>query len=122
MDSSYPAGISYYRLRQVDTDGKSALSRIISMDALTARDLNFYPNPVQSQLTLEVPDRSIQTADINILNSSGHVVLTKMNAGKKNNAFAMDLGKLPAGIYQVVMTAKSGLPESRTYHFSILKL
>ncbi|KAA6439821.1 T9SS type A sorting domain-containing protein [Dyadobacter flavalbus] len=122
MDSSYPAGISYYRLRQVDTDGKSALSRIISIDALTARDLNFYPNPVQSQLTLEVPDKAVQTVDIKIINSSGQVVLTKVNAGKKNNGFGIDLSQLPAGIYQVVMTGKSGLSESRTYNLSILKL
>jgi len=122
IDSSCPAGISYYRLRQVDTDGKSALSRIISINALTAQEPKFYPNPVQSQLTLEIPDNALQSVDIKIFNSSGHVVLTKMNADKKNNGFGVDLSHLPFGIYQVVMTGKTGLSENRIYHYTIMKL
>lgn len=57
--SSMQAGIIYYRLRSVDTDGKNQLSevRVIRIGKATGNSITIqtYPNPVTSDLRITIP-------------------------------------------------------------------
>lgn len=46
-------GLNYYRLQQVDKDGKSSFSKIISVDFKTNGTLKIYANPVKDILKIE---------------------------------------------------------------------
>jgi Zn-dependent metalloprotease len=117
LDSGSPKGTMYYRLKQVDKGGISTYSRIISINSLHKRDIKFYPNPVQSMLTLEMPDAEVRSVEVQIINSAGHKVFTKDEVKIVNGKFNLDLTKLPTGIYQVLLYG-----EQETYNVSILKL
>jgi Zn-dependent metalloprotease len=103
LDSNNPKGISYYKLKQVDKDGKSAFSRVIAIDAANARELKFFPNPVQSSLTLQWPDVSLKTIHVRVINSAGREVLSKKAVKLINGDLTIDVSKLTIGIYQVVL-------------------
>jgi len=117
LHTNYQKGISYYRLKQVDTDGRSALSRVIAVDAANSRELKFFPNPVQSLLTMEVPDASVKTVNVSVINTSGQQVLSRKGMASSNGTVSLDVSKLPTGIYQVIISC-----EKASYNLSVMKL
>lgn len=116
-DSDFTKGITYYRLKQVDTDGTFAYSRIIAIDALQASHVKFYPNPVQSALSIELPGSSAQSVNARIINTAGQEVLSRQRVSVKNGKLSLNLGKLPSGIYQVIISG-----EKTDHHISVFKL
>jgi len=68
-----PLPISYYRLKQLDHDGKFEHSRIIQV-RLEIADLKVYPNPVKGKLTVE----SSQNKNIQIYNLKGAKVFEEL--------------------------------------------
>ncbi|GGM90796.1 hypothetical protein GCM10010967_24850 [Dyadobacter beijingensis] len=103
-DVDFSKGITYYRLKQVDFDGKYAYSRIIAIDAPTAGNIRFYPNPVQSALNIELPNVKSGWVNAKVINNSGQTVIVKDGATLQNGRLNIQLGKLPAGIYQVLIS------------------
>jgi hypothetical protein len=103
-DMDFNKGITYYRLKQVDFDGKYAHSRIIAIDAPSAGDIRFYPNPVQSALNIELPNLQGNWVNARVINASGQEVIVREKAVVQNGRLNIPLGKLPAGIYQVLIT------------------
>ncbi|WP_052695434.1 T9SS type A sorting domain-containing protein [Hymenobacter sp. AT01-02] len=71
MDETREGGTLYYRLRQVDVTGTATFSAVAVVSGAT--DLAIvYPNPVQDQLTIQVP----AALRYQVLNLLGQVVLT----------------------------------------------
>jgi len=93
-------GVHYYRLRQVDFDGASTYSDVVSVKRVGASALAVYPNPADQTLTLQ----GVAEGDQFVLSDAlGRVVL----AGKYNgNELAVD--QLPAGTY-VVQVGDAGV-------------
>lgn len=116
LDTDRTNEVSYYRLKQVDLDGKHAFSSIIAIDSSNPKELKFFPNPVQSLLTVELPDRSLTTADIAVINASGQEILFRKSVKSNNGAFNLDLSSLTSGIYQIILSG-----EKSTHHLSIMK-
>ena len=117
LETQIANGISYYRLKQVDLDGKYAYSSIIAIDTKNAGELKFFPNPVQSQLTMELPDLSLKVVNVQIVNSSGQQMFLQKNTKTNNGKVVIDVSKLPAGIYQIILSA-----EGTSYNVSVVKL
>lgn len=88
MDNA-PLSTSYYRLRQIDNDGKETLSKVISIAATGKGKLKAYPNPVSNVLTIETTEIS----DYQIFNLLGQQVLN----GKATQR--IDVSALPEGTY-----------------------
>lgn len=116
LDKSPAKGISYYRLKQVDYDGKTEKGHIISIDAGDWQTVRFFPNPVSSVMNIELPDDEAKEVSVEIVNVAGQVVLSKSRVPVKNGLLAYDLTRLPAGIYQIILRNLSTV-----YHFKILK-
>lgn len=90
-------GISYYRLKQIDKDGKYEYSEIISVDNKTALSFSLYPNPVASILTIQYPVVNTNT-QITVYSSDGKKLLHKaLDLGKYETA--IDISELESGIY-----------------------
>jgi hypothetical protein len=52
-DENPLSGISYYRLKQVDFNGKFSYSEICSVTNNGDGNVSFYPNPVRTSLTID---------------------------------------------------------------------
>ena len=82
-DASPPLGVGgYYRLRQVDFDGTSTTSNIISVQPKdNGKGLKVYPNPsINNQITL---DFAKNTEGVSVVNALGQVVFQQKNGGSK---------------------------------------
>ena len=65
---------AYYRLKQIDLDGKATYSQVLP---LTAGDLHFwklYPNPVKEQLTVELSLAQSSRVTLQVISQDGRVV------------------------------------------------
>jgi Secretion system C-terminal sorting domain len=86
------SSVAYYRLRQIDNDGKEAFSQVLSVSNPQNNKLKIYPNPVSSLLTIE----NISESSFQILNLLGQQVLTgKTPSGGRG----LDVSALPQGSY-----------------------
>jgi len=64
IDKNFYNGISYYRLKQVDFDGKFKYSDIAFVNVSTNKvDINIFPNPTRDILYLEI-------SEFNLINST----------------------------------------------------
>jgi hypothetical protein len=84
-----PLNTSYYRLRQMDNDGKKTLSKVVSIATKSTGKLAVYPNPVTNILTIETE----LVGNLQIFNLLGQQVLTGKTAQQ------LDVSALPKGTY-----------------------
>ncbi|WP_141217494.1 T9SS type A sorting domain-containing protein [Siphonobacter sp. BAB-5385] len=104
LDPQAKGRLAYYRLVQVDTDGKTEPSRAIAVDNRTLRPLNAFPNPVSAQLTIELPDRDLSSVHLRVLNTIGQIVHEDKAYAPVNGNVQLQMGNLPVGVYRVVIT------------------
>ncbi|MGB3007909.1 MAG: LamG-like jellyroll fold domain-containing protein, partial [Chitinophagaceae bacterium] len=87
-------GRVYYRLKQIDLDGISKLSQIVSIVFDKQGLIKVYPNPAQQQVTVEGAENYNR---IQLLNASGIVVKERIN--NKQYQLSIDLSGLKNGMY-----------------------
>lgn len=91
-------GVSYYRLKQVDLDGKTSYSNIVSVSLLKAGEVVMYPNPVANVLTITM-NGGTEGVSATITDLSGRTVQTQqLRADGK-----LDMGNLKVGTYLVTV-------------------
>jgi hypothetical protein len=66
---------------------------------------------------MELPDQELKSVDVRMINVSGQEVLSRQKVGVVKGNFNLDVAKLPAGIYRIILSG-----EKTTYHLSVLKL
>ncbi len=103
------AGFNYYRLKQVDVDGRAKNSGIINIYVKkNTADLLLYPNPAGSNISIEYAD-GFENTRVDIINLLGvHVTDKTMMHQETNRKINFDISQLPAGIYVLKFTGKSG--------------
>ena len=117
-------GLRYYRLRQVDRDGKSQFSpvRNVRFDAGSALHLAAAPNPFQDRLTLTVdlPTEATGPAKLSLTDAAGRILLAQstpvLPAGQSQLELP-GLGKLASGVYFVHLA----LPDQPAQHLKVVK-
>ncbi len=100
-----PAAVNYYRLKQVDKDGRFQYSETVLVRLQGKLKFAAYPNPARTRLTVEY-DNLYRGGSITLLNADGKQVLLQKAGGL--NRTALDVSSLSAGIYVVEVTAVSG--------------
>ena len=98
------AGVSYYRLRQVDTDGTSAFSPVAAVQARTAAAV--YPNPTADGVRLPA---TLGPVRYRVLNAVGQTLLSGQAAGNDR----LDLTTLRKGVYFLELTDAAGRTTQR---------
>ena len=99
-------GISYYRLKQTDFDGKFAYSDIESVKTIGEQvpseiKVNVYPNPISNQLLhVDLHAQNNATYTMNIINEIGQQIFTDTyDALVGNNNYEINLPNVVTGVY-----------------------
>lgn len=101
------AKVLYYRLRQVDMDGKTNFSNTVSLrlNGMKLNNYAVYPNPFVSDIKLQIETEKQTEMNVRISNTSGQVVVIKnVNLQKGDNIVVLsNLTSLKPGMYIVEM-------------------
>ncbi len=115
LDDTHSQGINYYRLKQIDKDGKYGYSKLIAIDAPISRAIKISPNPVQSILNLSLPNLNNEMVELKLINALGQEIMQKIVKVKDGEA-SINMSQYAPGIYQLILIATS-----KTHNFKILK-
>ncbi|MBX5439137.1 MAG: T9SS type A sorting domain-containing protein, partial [Thermoflavifilum sp.] len=95
----------YYRLREVDLDGKSTYSQVIAIQIPGFNELVLWPNPNNGSFNLQLPVSDNQPVELRIVNSSGAVVQRL----KTSDAYVqLQLPNAASGLYFVQVRYPDG--------------
>ncbi|MEO6355231.1 MAG: T9SS type A sorting domain-containing protein [Ferruginibacter sp.] len=96
----------YYRLKQVDNDGKETFSAIVNLSMGVSTGADIFPNPFKNSFTVTMTSTKTSFATLKIQNTAGQLVYSKnINLNKGNNSLVIT--NLPAslgsGIYYITI-------------------
>lgn len=99
------AGKFYYRLKQVDADGRFTYSTVVAVSLQNeAKQISVYPNPVKDQFRLSIP-QAVNEGMLCIYDSKGTIVLKQ----KVVNGQYINSSQLASGVYFVNVEAKGAV-------------
>jgi photosystem II stability/assembly factor-like uncharacterized protein len=108
--SSNPDGSLFYRLKQIDLNGRSTYSKILTIDVDIPAVFNLsqnYPNPFNPStvISYSIPVKSFVT--IEIFNALGQKIRTLVNSQKEAGSYTVNFNaeNLPSGMYLYKLTA-----------------
>jgi hypothetical protein len=101
--------INYYRIKQVDFDGKSTNSKIIAIDNAVKSSGILKMDPSVYNGILSVDIQSDDLAVLRISDVSGRVVLSKKDVAKGVSTVQFDVHFLPNGVYFLSFVTANGV-------------
>ena len=101
--------INYYRIKQVDVNGKTTFSKIITIDNAANKSgiLKMYPSVIHDNLTLEL--NTDDGAILRVSDAAGRVVLSKKGVVKGFSTVSIDTNTLPNGVYLLSLITATGV-------------
>lgn len=98
---------NYYRLNQIDKDGRAVLSKINALQ-FGQNDINIsiYPNPATQYLKVS-STKKYQKVTLEIYDVQGSAVWKNVYSNPAN-PILVDIQKLPAGTYQLILKDEKG--------------
>ncbi len=113
VDARPVAGVAYYRLRQVDTDGAASFAPVATVEASelagVAATIVAVPNPSAGQFALQTnfpASAALRGAVVNMLGQSVLMLNEQLPAGPAS--LPLDLRAQPAGVYLVQLLGPAG--------------
>jgi hypothetical protein len=103
-----PLSISYYRLRQVDHNGKSEMSNIVSVTKERKLNVQVYPNPTHGKVTVQLANEA--KAAITVYNLVGQVVIANEVMSTMGE---LDLSGLARGTYIVEIKSEGSIARQK---------
>lgn len=87
----------YYRIKQVDIDGKSSYSNVIEVEKeIAGLKLSVFPNPTTGKVFLEIPDQFLgKQSKVQVMGVDGKLMYEQAPISSKE----IDLENMPSGIY-----------------------
>ncbi len=104
IDEKPLQGISYYRLRAVDFDGRETLSdwKSVELKRNNFENIKIYPNPAVYNFNLVLTTSTDYAADMKIFSMAGQEVYSRSIQIKEGfNKFSVDIIDIPVGQYIV---------------------
>ncbi len=114
VDEEAPSGISYYRLRQTDFDGKTE-----TFEPVTVMNTNveegiiierLYPNPFANEFTIEFSTSGDEPVTFTLQSMNGSIIHTEeINSYSTTKSYSFHQGNtIPSGTYFAILTNRSG--------------
>lgn len=110
-DAAFTSSTNYYRLKQIDKDGKFSYSNIVvlSNNIGTNNFITIYPNPVKNILNVKIVPTTNSKINLVVTNVYGKNVLNKnTNVGNIETIVQLDVSQLPSGTYFVKIISEDG--------------
>ena len=107
-------GINFYRIKQVDADGKYSISDIRSLRmVLQNYSVKVYPNPVRSDINFTLQNYSGREITATLMNVSGKIIHKEViQVNQSADSYKLNLKQRPsAGLY-ILQLKGEGLSES----------
>ncbi len=99
-DDNPLSGTTYYRLRDVDFDGSTGVSSIVSLNRKQSVQLNIFPMPVTSDINVVFNSNRNVQLPYQLININGQQVLAdELQANKGENRLHFAVSDLPSGVY-----------------------
>ena len=102
IDKSPKAGISYYRLKQTDYDGKFSFSDIKTVEFRVDQEINIYPSNVQDVITIETDNVISNDLNYMITDLNGKILKTGLIA-KNSMQNQLNVSDLQTGFYFITI-------------------
>lgn len=97
-----PATLEYYRLRQVDFDGKISYSKIISVRRKGQVEIDIYPNPTKDILKVDFVTEENETFTVVIADLLGKAYQTTFTTSGSNRQLVIDeFSNFAQGFYSI---------------------
>ncbi|RYY71245.1 MAG: T9SS type A sorting domain-containing protein [Chitinophagaceae bacterium] len=106
-DAKPVAGYNYYRVKQVDIDGKFDYSSIVKVKiSIEKTGVSVLTNPFVSNITVDFLSNSNQSVNVRLTDVSGKLIATeKWQIGKGNTRLVLDkAASLQRGMYILTVT------------------
>lgn len=116
--TSIDQGNIYYRIKQIDRDGKFSYSSVRSIRVVpTPIQMGAFPNPVRDLTKIQFDFKGQRNINFTLADMNGKVLQTITYTAKSGqNTMDLNLGKYPSGTYK--LTLKDG---QTTSHISLNK-
>ena len=103
-DNGGITNVKYYRLKQIDNNGKYSYSKIVSIHQNYKIDeLGIFPNPVSNLLILQAKGINKTSLDIELINTNGQIV-KRQQFMQGSTICYMETADLTNGIYFVAVS------------------
>ncbi|MFM2266716.1 MAG: hypothetical protein RL757_156 [Bacteroidota bacterium] len=97
LDEQNAETTHYFRLRQIDVDGTTHLSNVVSLvEEQKGQAVQIYPNPTHSNLKIEWAQNTTASAEITVFDMLGKAWIQSTT---ENNQQNIDVLELPNGVY-----------------------
>lgn len=116
-DNDALPGTSYYRLKQVDFDGNSTYSSVISVACNSTVSVVLFPNPSAGDVYCKLTTDGAQTVTLKVADAEGKCVsVTSFAIAKGTTVEKLTTGKLKPGTYTFVVNLVGNIaPVSKTF-------
>lgn len=111
-DNNAFLGANYYRLKQIDFDGKTSYSNVVLINTKKNDFQSFtvYPNPAKEKVMLNINAAKAGDAEILFIDPVGKTVLQYFVAVKNGNqSTSFNVQTLSAGVYTIVMRLNNSI-------------
>ncbi len=109
-DNNPMAGVNYYRLKQIDFDGKFDFSKVVKVTYGGSDEkleiVNVYPNPFTENFTVQLSTGSLQDLLVQLISSNGQIIKEQYFSSSDQIQFS-NLNHLEMGIY-ILRVAQDG--------------
>ena len=102
LDDNTPFSTTYYRLKNVDNDGREDVSNTIVVNRKTGKFAitSIFPNPTTSDVNLKFETAENANITINVQDIFGRIILSqKMEANQGFNLVTVNTAEIPVGAY-----------------------
>lgn len=115
-DRSPAPGKNYYRLKQVDLDGKFTISQVVAVTVKSAPSAALlYPIPASSSISLRIAAEKKESIHINIFDRSGNTKSSYTRSlDRGENILRFPVSTLPSGNYVMQIRRESTI-SNRTF-------
>jgi hypothetical protein len=104
------AGTNYYRLNQLDKDGKSTLSNVVVLKSaqIKAEISRVFPNPVQDKLNIVLNTIGAERVTVSITDLAGRLISSKsLETVQGDNNISFNTASLAKGTYLIKVNSSS---------------
>jgi hypothetical protein len=107
IDSDPYDGVSYYRLKQFDLDGKFAFSNIVAVNMSSENEFSVFPNPAKGPFNVGISGAKGDRIHVVVRDILGKELYSEVIVlSSDSQVITIDLsGKLSSGVYEVIASS-----------------